>query len=158
MSQSGNNSKNKAANNRPIDYGILPRLMGYQLRRAQLMFFQDFASKLSSKDITPGHLGLLVLISENPGISQTALAGAVGVERSTLGEAVGRLEKRGLLVRERMARDRRSHAVTLSPRGKQTLEEILPLVRQHEADAGANLSADERRQLLTLLGRLANNS
>ncbi len=94
-----------------LDLGVLPELLGYQLRRAQLAVFQHFAATLGDRSITPGQVGLLVLVSRNPGISQTALASAVGVERSTLGEAIDRLVKRRLLVRKPAPRDRRSHAL-----------------------------------------------
>ena len=77
--------------NEELDLGILPDLLGYQLRRAQVTVFQHFAGALGDWNVTPGQLGLLVLVSRNPGISQTALARAVGVERATLGEAVHRL-------------------------------------------------------------------
>ncbi|MFQ5534157.1 MAG: MarR family winged helix-turn-helix transcriptional regulator [Sphingomonadales bacterium] len=152
---SNKSEKSNGARNDNIEFGVLPDLIGYQLRRAQLMFFQHFAATLGEKKITPGQLGLLVLISENPGISQSALAKAAGIERSTLGEVVSAMEKSGLVIRERMERDRRTHAVSLSRKGRQTLTEILPLVRRHEIAAASNLDAKERRQLLTLLRRLA---
>ncbi len=145
------NDKNNRANARPVEYGALPDLFGYQLRRAQVMFFQHFAASFGDRNITPGQLGLLILISENPGISQTALAKAARIERSTLGEVVGALEKRGLVDRRRMPRDRRSHAVHLSEQGRKTLDEIMPLVHDHELDATSSLSAEERENLLALL-------
>lgn len=151
------NDKNNRANARPIEYGALPGLLGYQLRRAQVMIFQHFAVSFGDRNITPGQLGLLILISENPGISQTALAKAARIERSTLGEVVGALEKRGLVDRRRMPRDRRSHAVHLSKQGRKTLDEIMPLVRAHELDATSSLSAGERENLLTLLRGLTSD-
>ena len=152
-----NNDKGKRFNVDDIDFGVLPELLGYQLRRAHVLFFQHFAARLSDRDITPGQLGLLILISRNPGISQTALAKAAGIERSTLGEAVGTLEKRGLVVRKPVPRDRRSHAVHLSEHGERALEEIMPPVRRHEAEATAGLSPSEREQLLGLLRRLTDS-
>ena len=138
-----------------LDLGILPELLGYQLRRAQLGVFQHFAGALSDWNITPGQVGLLVLVSCNPGISQTALARAVGVERSTLGEAVDRLIKRRLLVRKPAPRDRRSYALRLSASGKRFLADLIPRVFAHEDDAAGHLSPEERKTLISLLRRLA---
>ncbi len=138
-----------------LDLGILPELLGYQLRRAQLGVFQHFAGALSDWNITPGQVGLLVLVSRNPGISQTALARAVGVERSTLGEAVDRLIKRRLLVRKPAPRDRRSYALRLSASGKRFLDDLIPRVFAHEDDAAGHLSPEERKTLISLLRRLA---
>lgn len=138
-----------------LDLGILPELLGYQLRRAQLTVFQHFASTLGDRNVTPGQVGLLVLVSRNPGISQTALAKAIGVERSTLGEAIDRLLKRRLLVRKPAPRDRRSYALRLSPSGEDFLDGFVPRLLRHEDDVAGSLSPKERKTLIALLRRLA---
>ncbi len=138
-----------------LDLGILPELLGYQLRRAQVAVFQHFARTLSDRSITPGQVGLLVLISRNPGISQTALAGAVGVERSTLGEAINRLIKRRLLVRRPAPKDRRSYALRLSASGGRFLNDLIPNLFAHEDDVAKHLSPQQRKTLILLLRRLA---
>ncbi len=138
-----------------LDLGILPDLLGYQLRRAQVTVFQHFAGALGDWNVTPGQLGLLVLVSRNPGISQTALARAVGVERATLGEAIDRLRKRDLLRREPAPKDRRSYALHLSPNGEKFLEDFVPRLLGHEEEVAGNLSPEERKTLLALLRRLA---
>ncbi len=138
-----------------LDLGILPGLLGYQLRRAQVTVFQHFADALGDRNVTPGQLGLLVLVSRNPGISQTALARAVGVERATLGEAIDRLLKRHLLRREPAPKDRRSYAMHLSASGEKFLDDLVPLLLRHEEDVAGNLSPEERKTLIALLRRLA---
>ncbi len=138
-----------------LDLGILPKLLGYQLRRAQLTVFQHFAGALGDRNVTPGQLGLLVLVSRNPGISQTALAKAVGIERSTLGEAIDRLRRRRLLLRKPAPKDRRSYALHLSASGQKFLDDFLPRLSRHEDDVAACLSAAERKTLIALLRRLA---
>lgn len=141
-----------------LDQGILPELLGYQLRRAQLLLFQHFACALQAENVTPGQVGLLVLVSRNPGMSQAALAKSLGVERSTLGEAVNRLAKRGLVVRETAPRDRRSKALRLSAAGQTFLADLLPRVHRHEDAVAAHLSPQERRTLVELLDRLVSGT
>ena len=138
-----------------LDLGVLPELLGYQLRRAQLAVFQHFAGALGARNVTPGQVGLLVLVSRNPGLSQTALASAVGVERSTLGEAIERLIKRRLLVRKPAPKDRRSYALHLSTSGERFLDDLIPRLFAHEDDVAKGLSPDERKTLIALLRRLA---
>ena len=99
-------------------------------------------------------MGLLVLVSRNPGISQTALAGAVGIERSTLGEAVDRLAKRGLLVREAAPNDRRSLALRLSASGENFIEGLIPRMLAHEDAVPMHLTPKARDTLMILLRRL----
>ncbi len=138
-----------------LDLGILPDLLGYQLRRAQLTVFQHFAGTLGDQNVTPGQVGLLVLVSRNPGISQTALAKAVAVERSTLGEAIDRLLKRRLLLRRPAPKDRRSYALRLSASGERFLDGLIPRLFAHEDGVAKHLSPKERKTLIALLRRLA---
>ena len=57
-----------------IDLDILPELLGYQLRRAQVRVFNSFLKRLEALDVSPGEFGLLVLVGANPGLNQNALA------------------------------------------------------------------------------------
>ena len=138
-----------------INLGILEDIIGYQLRRAQTVLFQNFAKKEYLNSITPGQFGLLVKISNNPGISQTALAKADGIERSTLGEIIDRFEERGLVERRKHAVDRRAYALHLTGKGIKFLDEVVPLVYENDADMTVKFSAQEKQELLRLLKMLA---
>jgi len=133
----------------------LDKLLGYHLRRVQSATFQHFAAHLSHRDITPGQLGLLMLIGCNPGVSQTTLAREVGVERSTLGEFIDRFESRQLVERRRVTTDRRVHAVHLTRKGRRFLDQVLPEVEAHEREFTKALSTQELQTLVQLLKRLA---
>ncbi len=137
-----------------LDPGLLNHLLGYQLRRAQGAVFQHFARTLSHREITPGQLGLLVLIARNPGVSQTRLAREVGVERSTLGEFIDRFVAKELVERRQVPTDRRMYAIHLTPDGERFLEEITPEISAHERDFAKSLSRAERQTLMQLLKRL----
>ena len=139
---------------RSLDFGLLPELIGYQVRRAQVAVFQHFAEAFGEIDLTPGQLGALVVIHANTGLSQSALGAALGVDRSTVVPLIDRLEARGLVVRAPSPRDRRSHALQLSPAGIQLLARAEAQVRAHEAVIAGRLSEAERRTLLDLLSRI----
>jgi DNA-binding MarR family transcriptional regulator len=139
----------------PPEHGLLDELLGYQMRRAQTRLFAHFEGRLGHLRITPGQLGLLVLISCNPGVSQVALARAVGVERATLGEFIDRFERERLVERRALMGDRRSYALHLTRRGQEFLDRALPEVLAHEADFTDHLTATERATLLKLLTKLA---
>lgn len=148
----------KKSKDNAISLGILENIIGYQLRRAQTALFQNFAKKEGLKNITPGQFGLLVKIKNNPGISQTGLARADGIERSTLGEIIDRFEERRLVERRKHAVDRRAYALHLSDEGQAFLEEIIPLVFENDADMLENFTAQEKKELVRLLKMLADQS
>lgn len=140
----------------PLDRGLLPGLLGYALRRAQSAVFADFAGTFSraGEALTPGEFGLLVLVERNAGLSQMALARALGIDRSTLVPILDRLQDRGLLVRRRSPTDARTHALGLTPLGLKALARYGKLVRTHERRIASTLSADETRTLLELLDKV----
>jgi len=139
----------------PARKGILDQLLGYQIRRAQMRFFAHFNQRLHHHHTTPGQLGLLLLIAANPGISQVALARAMGIERATLGEFVAKFERQHLVERRGAIADRRSYALHLSRQGQDFLDRCIPDVLQHETDFTSHMTASERATLLSLVIKLA---
>ena len=132
--------------------GMLPGLIGYQLRLAQRAIFTDFAETVDSAGISPGLFGILVIIGTNPGLTQQALADAARLDRSTVVTVLDKLEDRRLV--ERHAADRRSNGLFLTRSGTSLLRRLKRQVTQHERRVVRNLSAKERSQLLALLQRI----
>ena len=149
-------SRGKAAPSRSLDRGLLPSLLGYQLRRTQSAVFADFAATFgrAGEALTPGEFGLLVLVERNVGLSQMALARALGIDRSTLVPILNRLQARGLLVRRASPTDGRTHALALTPAGEKTLAKFVRLVKAHEKRVAGRLSDAETRQLIGLLAKV----
>ncbi len=139
---------------RTVDYGMLSGLVGYHLRRAQALVFADFMTEAAAFGITPGQFGVLVLIEANAGLTQSALAKALGIERSTMVAVIDRLERQGLVERLGSAQDRRSYALRLSAAGAALLERLKPIVRRHERKIAAGLTAAEAATLIGLLRRI----
>ncbi len=138
-----------------LDYDVLPDLLGYQLRRAQLAVFQNFARRLQEYKITPTQFAVLILVSANPGLSQRALSEAVATDQSTLVSLLDRLEKRGWIERRRSPQDRRYQILNLTPDGETELQNLRRVVLEHDREFGNALSEDERGALMDLLRRFA---
>jgi len=139
-----------------LDRGVLPQLLGYGLRRAQSAVFADFAASFAKagETLTPGEFGLLVLVERNEGLSQMALARALGIDRSTLVPILDRLQGRGLLVRRASPTDGRTHALGLTPSGEKALMTFSRLVKAHEKRIASGLSSAETAKLLELLEKV----
>ncbi len=136
----------------PLAEGVLPGLLGYRLRLAQQAVFRDFAKSVPG--MSPGQVGLLVLIDANPGVTQSRLAEALQRDRSTMVGVLDRLQAKGLLERRRGS-DRRTNGLWLTPAGRRALGRALERIAGHERRIAARLSATERRELLRLLGRIS---
>ena len=140
-----------------LDHGILPNLIGYQLRLAQLAVFRDFERSVGDLGVSPGRVGVLVLVNGNPGITQSRLAEAVGLDRSTLVPVLDDLERRGLVERRR-GKDRRTNGLSLTAPGKRLLVRVRRRIAAHEHRMVSGLSEKERDQLVGLLARLRSPS
>ena len=144
----------REAADREIAFDELPSYVGYQVRRAQAKIFGEFADALGAMDFTPGSFGVLTLIRANPGITQVALAAAFGVDKSTLSPVIVRLEKRGLVRRRVLERDRRCQALYLEASAETVFLAARERVRAFEASVAARLSKGEQRELARLLAKL----
>jgi DNA-binding MarR family transcriptional regulator len=138
-----------------IGLGMLPELIGYHVRLAQMAVFADFERSLGTLDLSPGLFGLLVIIEANPGLRQIQLAAAARLDRSTLVPALDKLEARGLVERRAAPDDRRSNGLFLTQPGAGLLQRAKAIVRDHEQRIAGALSAEERAVLVRFLDRLA---
>ena len=142
---------NKNSNGTCVDFSTLDGLVGFHVRQAQLRVFNHFRKTVGTTGITPGQAGILILIRNNPDISQAALARAIGVERATLGQIINDMEARSWVERRPSRTDKRSFALTLSSSGRSFLENVLDRITVHEQALTAHLSARESREFLRLL-------
>ncbi|MEQ9449742.1 MAG: MarR family transcriptional regulator [Rhodospirillaceae bacterium] len=138
-----------------IDMGMLPGLVGFNLRCAQLAVFQHFGATVGAENVSPPQFGTLLLIEANPGISQSAVAEALRFDRSTLVQIIDRLEGRDFVARRASPQDRRSHALELTETGAEFLAKLKVLALDHENDAAAALTDAERAQLIALLQKIS---
>ncbi len=65
-----------------VDLDMLPELIGYALRRAQLAVFQDFHDSCAAEDIRTAQYAVLHLLRRNPGARQGQVGAALGIKRT----------------------------------------------------------------------------
>ena len=136
--------------NKTLKPGVLSGLLGYRLRVAQQAVFRDYARAIP--EASPGRAGILFLIDANPGVTQSRLAQAAGLDRSTL---VGVLHDLEGLVERRRGTDRRTNGLWLTRTGRALVESLKRRIRVHERRVASGLTPAERSQLLELLEKLA---
>jgi DNA-binding MarR family transcriptional regulator len=137
----------------PIDFGPLDQLVGYQLRRAFLRSNQLFGGLAGKAGLQPGQYGVLKLIGLNPGRSQSDIAAAAGLDRSSLTQVLDQLCRRGLVER-RPGPDRRTLSLHLTAEGERTLADAGPAVAEHERAIRGELTESEAATMVELLKRL----
>lgn len=144
----------KKAPSSSISLGVLPELVGFQLRMAQIAMFKDFSESIGDLEMTPGLFGVLVIIEANPDLKQSELARATHLDRSTVVSVIDNLERRSLVERRAAPNDRRSNALRLTSDGGALLRKVKQKVGEHEKRLVATLSPAERQALVKLLKKI----
>jgi DNA-binding MarR family transcriptional regulator len=81
-------------------------------------------------------------------------ASEAGISKSTLTGVVGTLHGRGLLRRRPYPADGRRVLLSLTPKGKQLMDDLFPDFNRHEAQAVSCLDAEERDLLARALRKI----
>jgi len=139
---------------RTIGLGSLDEFVGFHLRVAQIKVFRDFERELADLGVTPASFSVLEVLRSNPGATQSKLAHAVHLDRSSIVPMLDKLEGRGLLSRRTSTTDRRNNHIFLSREGETLLGAAMRRVREHERRVTAKLTAAEKKALLTLLEKV----
>jgi DNA-binding MarR family transcriptional regulator len=139
----------------PVSLGLLDNLLGYRLRRAQLSVFQDFLVAMKDFDLRPAQFSVLAIIDANPGLKQSRVSEALGINRANFVALLDELEQRKLARRAPAPGDRRSNALFLTAKGESFLKDAYRhLVAQHEKRVETVLGSADKQQLLGLLEKL----
>ena len=136
------------------DNSRLTDMPGHLIRRLQQIAFALFLDQAKAFDFTPVQYAALYAVNADPGIDQTALCNAVALDRSTIGDVVGRLEKKGLITRRSGAADRRTKSLDITPAGRRLLADIEPAVEATQRLILAPLKASERSAFMRMLKHL----
>jgi DNA-binding MarR family transcriptional regulator len=110
---------------------------------------------LAKQGISEGRLRVLAILLDRPdAVTHSELAEESGVTKGTITGLVDGLEREGYVQRQPDAQDRRISRISLTPAGEAYLDKILPdhLARLSQVMSG--LTAEEQRQLVTLLRKL----
>ena len=139
----------------PVAQGLLPGLIGYNLRRAQLAVFQDFGRAVAGLELSPAQFTVMHLLRHNPPLRSAQLAAALGIKRANFVVLLERLERGGLVERRRDARDGRAATLHLLPEGEELVREAERRVRAHERRIARRLEPGGGATLLRLLAQLS---
>ncbi len=132
----------------PVD---LNRSPSHLLHRVLQMALDLFVEEAGPGAVTQRQFAVLAAVAADEGPTQSRLVKATGIDRSTLADMVARMIDKGLLTRERSAKDARANSVGLTDLGRQTLGEMTPKVTAADSRLLAHLSAGKRDSFIKLL-------
>jgi DNA-binding MarR family transcriptional regulator len=122
----------RPARNGEVRLGVLADWIGFHLRLAQDASFRAFAKHSGQPHLKPGRFAAMMVIHNNPGITQVALGRAISRDKSTVTPLVQELHRHGFIRRSPSAIDRRSITLTLTRAGEAALADLLVHARAHD--------------------------
>lgn len=138
-----------------LSLGALADVLGFHLARAAAvtvdLFERHVGQPLALRKV---EYSLLLLLHANGALTPKRLASALALSAPNLSLRIDRLERRGLVRRERSATDRRSQNIVLTDAGRQLAargEAAAPAMEDALLD---RLSNAERLMLIELLAKL----
>jgi DNA-binding MarR family transcriptional regulator len=131
-------------------------VLGYQLAQATIVTTGAFIKTVGEPlDLRPVEFTVLQLVCENAPVTATQLAKTLAVTTPGITSWIDRLEKRGLVVRERSDTDRRTQNLNVTSDGQALVKSAVGKLLQAEGELLTGLSEGERRMLLELLHKVA---
>ena len=140
---------------RILDGFRLDTVASHLLRRAHFMAEELFAREFVDESLTPRQKAALVIVYQNPGLNQNALADRLVMDRNTVAEMVKRLVATKLLLRSSAQSDQRAYQLFLAPAGAELLNRVMPRDALVEARVLERLPEEYRALFVKCLHLLA---
>ena len=130
------------------------KAVAFLLSQFGAVIAREFGVAIAPAGLEPREFALLNVIARAEAPTQNAIGDQLGIPASSLVSVIDRLEESGLLERRTSAEDRRARTLHVTEEGRRTLIAAVRLAAELERRVCADLSPDERAQLLALLERV----
>ncbi|MFA0821279.1 MAG: MarR family winged helix-turn-helix transcriptional regulator [Methanomethylovorans sp.] len=114
--------------------------------------------RMKELGLSAGQFFVLMVLSEEQGITQDYLAGIFLIDKGSIARAVNVLEQKGIVRRITDESNRRAVRLYLTEAGEKLIPEVVKIDKEWEEAAFSGLLQEERKQAMTLLRRISENS
>jgi DNA-binding MarR family transcriptional regulator len=132
----------------------LERMPGHLVRRLQQIATALFAEECGAFEMTPIQYAALVAIRGNEGLDATRVSELITLDRSTVGDVLFRMEKKGWLDRYASPEDRRVKLLRLTEAGADVLAQVEDLVLRVQERLLEPLAPESRATFIGLLSQV----
>jgi len=114
--------------------------------------------KMQPYGIGKGQFMFLIKLFQRDGLSQEDLTESLNFDKATTARALRKLEQEGYIIREKNEGDRRSNRVFLTTKARDIEPFIFEVLNNWTEILAAGFTPGEKKQVLGLLERMANNA
>ena len=131
---------------------------GYWVTRLARAMECDFENRLNVHGVSRAACAILSAITNDGRNTPAALASFIGIDGAAITRHLDRLEKQGLLVRERSTTDRRSVNLKLTRKGSRLVPKLVADSKATNAKFLAGLTSAEKKALQEIIQQMLANS
>lgn len=135
----------------------LRQFVGFNVKRGMNVIHFDLKQTLDPFGLRMVTFSALLLIGDNPGLSQAQLAQALSMERPNLVSIVDELAGRDLVTRDRVPTDRRTYALRLTTAGARLLAQVTAAVVEHENELFNGIDQSDLDHMIATLKLIERN-
>ena len=128
--------------------------IGYSVTDVGRLLRTVFERRVRAFGLTRSQWLVIARVYQRPGLSQSAIADILEIEKAPAGRLIERMEAKGWLERRNDANDRRINRLHLTREGERLHAAIWPIAEATVDAALADLSVEERRRLTRLMARI----
>ncbi len=100
---------------------------------------------------------ILALLAIEPAISAARICYVIGFDKGPVSRTLAMMEESGLVTIRTDENDGRTHAISLTAKGRATHDQVIAVALERERRLLSCLRKDEREALINLLGRIHSN-
>jgi len=100
---------------------------------------------------------ILALLAIEPAISAARICHVIGFDKGPVSRTLAVMEQSGLVTIRTDESDGRTHAISLTSKGRTTHDQVIAAALERERRLLSCLRKDEREMLINLLGRIHSN-
>ena len=130
---------------------------GFMIRRANQIAVSVFLEETGAFRVTTTQYGILYVLKQRPGIDQISVARLLGLDRSTTGMVLRKLELGGYVGRGIGVDDRRRRSLQLTRAGEKMLQRLAAPAQRAKMRVLSPFTPAERTTFLRMLDKLARN-
>jgi DNA-binding MarR family transcriptional regulator len=141
------------------DISILTSLLSFQLRMLSHSINRAYNEAFAETEASSGtgKLTTLLLVSANPGISQTEAGRVQNKDRAAMVRIIDQLEQSQLITRSQDPDERRRHRLVLTRRGATEVKRYMAIAQAYDSGFFSVLSEAERKSLVRIVQKLRRN-
>ena len=128
--------------------------LAYLLARSSQLVSEQFHHQIQAQGWSINYWRILASLSDEDGLTLTQLNQRVLFKQPTLSKLVVKMESEKLLIRQKDDADKRSVKITISPKGRTLVADLLAQAKAHEKKVLADYSEEQQQLLKGMLRRL----